>query len=172
MSFIVQVRRVHEVAAPCSPLSCWLISILEGQRCLSVKPVWFLNLFLTILNTAGALLRKAEMYLEYMKHIPIPECQNSIIPFRSWQGLAKSMKELYGQPLHFLTNFLLRNWDISRFGSEDESQPLDMIIHPAKAEATIWIIEEVHRRTTSHQYLAELWASDPMYHAYIDPIFP
>jgi hypothetical protein len=41
-----------------------------------------------------------------------------------------------------------------------------------KAEALIWITEEVHRLTTSSQHLASLWASAPMYHAYIDPVFP
>ncbi|XP_073109714.1 protein RDM1 isoform X5 [Elaeis guineensis] len=120
----------------------------------------------------GALIRKAEMYQEYMKQIPIPAHRGSVIPFASWQGLAKSVKQLYGQPLHYLTNILLKQWDLSRVGSEDEHKPLDTIIHPAKAEALIWVTEEVHRLTSSPHHLAKLWASDPMYHAYVDPIFP
>ncbi|KAL2467621.1 Protein RDM1 [Forsythia ovata] len=59
-----------------------------------------------------------------------------------------------------------------RIGAEDEQIPLDTTIHPCKAEASIWLIEEVHRLTTSHHHLAKLWLADPMHHAYIDPIFP
>lgn len=125
-----------------------------------------------VLNAAGALIRKAEMYQEYMKQIPVPAHRGSVIPFTSWLGLAKSVKQLYGQPLHYLTNILLKQWDLSRVGSEDERQPLDTIIHPAKAEALIWVTEEVHRLTSSPHHLAKLWASDPTYHAYVDPIFP
>ncbi|XP_058106192.1 protein RDM1 [Magnolia sinica] len=119
-----------------------------------------------------AAIRRAEMYQEYMKHVPIPNRRGSLIPFKTWQGLAKSLKQLYGQPLHYLTNILLKQWDQARFGTEDEHQPLDTIIHPLKAEATIWLMEEVHRLTSSHHHLAELWASDPMHHAFVDPIFP
>ncbi|CAL9154815.1 unnamed protein product [Musa hybrid cultivar] len=112
------------------------------------------------------------MYQEYMGQIPIPAHRGSIIPFTSWQGLAKSVKLLYEQPLHYLTNILLKQWDQSRVGHDDEYRPLDTIIHPSKAEALIWVTEEVHRLTASHKYLAKLWASDPMYHIYIDPISP
>ncbi|XP_064961070.1 protein RDM1-like isoform X1 [Musa acuminata AAA Group] len=123
-------------------------------------------------TSEGALIRRAEMYQEYMGQIPIPAHRGSIIPFTSWQGLAKSVKLLYEQPLHYLTNILLKQWDQSRVGHDDEYRPLDTIIHPSKAEALIWVTEEVHRLTTSHKYLAKLWASDPMYHIYIDPISP
>lgn len=123
-------------------------------------------------NSAGALMRRAEMYQEYMKQIPIPAKRGSVIPFISWQGLGSSLKHLYGQPLHYLTNVLLQAWDQRRVGTEDEPSRFDAIIHPVKAEALIWATEEVHRLTTSAHCLAKLWASDPMYHAYIDPIFP
>ncbi|BAS98724.1 protein RDM1 isoform X2 [Oryza sativa Japonica Group] len=120
----------------------------------------------------GALIRKAEMYQEYMKHIPVPAHRGSVIPCTTWLGLGRSVKQLYKQPLHYLTNVLLKQWDQQRVGSDDEHRPLDAIIHPVKAEALIWITEEVHRLTTSSQHLASLWASAPMYHAYIDPVFP
>ncbi|GKV42389.1 hypothetical protein SLEP1_g49797 [Rubroshorea leprosula] len=56
--------------------------------------------------------------------------------------------------------------------SEDEDTTLDIIVHPCKAEATIWLIEEAHRRTTSSHHIAKLWQSDPMHDAFVDPIFP
>ncbi|KAI8010634.1 Protein RDM1 [Camellia lanceoleosa] len=116
--------------------------------------------------------RSAKMYQDYMNQIPIPSQRGSVIPFNSWTGLAKSIKQLYGQPLHYLTNIRIKEWDKMRIGHEDEDRPLDSIIHPAKAEASIWLTEEVHRLTTSHYHLAKLWASDPMHYAFIDPIFP
>ncbi|PNT75613.1 hypothetical protein BRADI_1g35608v3 [Brachypodium distachyon] len=112
------------------------------------------------------------MYQEYMKQIPIPDHGSSLIPSTSWLGLGRSVKLLYEQPLHYLTNVLLRQWDQQRLGSDEEHQPLDVIIRPMKAEALIWATEEVHRMTTSSRHLAKLWASDPMYHARIDPVFP
>lgn len=117
-------------------------------------------------------IRRAQMYQEYMKSVPIPIHRGSVIPFTSWTGLANSIKLLYGQPLHYLTNILVTKWDRMRFGGEDEDTPLDSVIHPCKAEANIWLIEEVHRLTTSHRHLAKLWLSDPMPHANIDSIFP
>lgn len=124
-----------------------------------------------VFDRSGPLVRRAEMYQEYMKQIPIPTHRGSLIPFSTWQGLAKSLKELYGQPLHYLTNILLKQWDESRIGADDEHKPLDSIIHPSKAEAAIWLMEEAHRLTSSYHHLATLWASDPMHHAFVDPIF-
>ncbi|EOA31598.1 hypothetical protein CARUB_v10014795mg [Capsella rubella] len=120
----------------------------------------------------GSLLRRAEMYQDYMKQVPIPTNRGSLIPFTSWAGLSISIKQLYGQPLHYLTNVLLQRWDQSRLGTDSEDQALDSIIHPSKAEATIWLVEEIHRITSSHLHIAHLWSSDPMYHSFIDPIFP
>lgn len=120
----------------------------------------------------AALFKKAELYQEYMKQIPIPTHRGSIIPFTSWVGLGNSIKHLYQQPLHYLTNILLKQWDKSRYDSEDEFKPLDTVIHPSKAEATIWLIEEVHRCTSSHHHLAKLWLSDPMHNTFLDSIFP
>lgn len=119
-----------------------------------------------------ALTRRAAMYQDYMKHIPIPSSRGSLIPFTSWMGLGRSIKQLYGQPLHYLTNILLKQWDQLRIGSEDEYTPLDDIIHPRKAESTIWLMEEIHRQTSSHFHIADLWKKDPMYHGFVDSIFP
>ncbi|XP_070042351.1 protein RDM1 isoform X10 [Nicotiana tomentosiformis] len=88
------------------------------------------------------------------------------------EGLAASIKKLYGQPLHYLTNLCMKQRDQMRVGADDEVDPLEMLIHPTKAESSIWLMEEVHRRTSSPHYLAKLWLADPMYHVYIDPIFP
>lgn len=82
------------------------------------------------------------------------------------------MKQIYEQPLHYLTNIHLKRMDGERLGAEDEDISLDLIIHPCKAEATVWLIEEVHRKTSSPHHLADLWAADPLYHAFVDAIFP
>ncbi|KAL5702226.1 rdm1-like [Ranunculus cassubicifolius] len=124
------------------------------------------------ITAQATVFRRAEMYQDYMKHIRIPTLHGSTIPCNSWQSLAKSLKKLYGQPLHYLTNALLKQWDQSRIGSDKEYQPLDTVIHPRKAEATIWLMEEAHRLTTSPHHLAKLWLMDPMHHSLVDPIFP
>lgn len=124
------------------------------------------------MTSEGALIKRAELYQGYMKQIPIPTHRGSLIPFTSWMGLGKSIKQMYGQPLHYLTNVQLKQWDQLRIGSEDEDRPLDTIVHPSKAEATIWLLEEVHRRTASNYHIAKLWLSDPMHHAFVDSIFP
>ncbi|CAI9296076.1 unnamed protein product [Lactuca saligna] len=116
------------------------------------------------------LLRKsAKMYQEYMKEIPIPAQHRSIIPFKSWTGLANSMKQMYQQPLHYLTNIRMKEWDEMRDG---DPLRLDSMIHPCKAETNIWLIEEVHRLTSSHQFIAKLWIADPMYYTFIDSVLP
>ncbi|XP_059293824.1 protein RDM1-like [Lycium ferocissimum] len=124
------------------------------------------------LFSEDALLRRARMYQEYMQHVPIPAERHFVIPCTSWTGLAASIKNLYGQPLHYLTNLCMKQWDQMRIGADNEEDPLDMLIHPAKAESSIWLMEEVNRRTSSPHYIAKLWLADPMYHVYIDPIFP
>ncbi|XP_059288847.1 protein RDM1-like [Lycium ferocissimum] len=123
-------------------------------------------------NSEDSMIRKARMYQEYMQMIPLPTKRGFVTPFTSWAGLAASIKELYGQPLHYLTNIQMKQWDQKRFGADDEDVPLDTIIHPTKAQASIWLIEDVHRRSTSPYYIARLWLADPMYHAHVDPIFP
>ncbi|KAF5738654.1 hypothetical protein HS088_TW13G01555 [Tripterygium wilfordii] len=125
-----------------------------------------------LLRDTVSLIRRATMYQEYMKQLPIPVQRGSVIPFSSWVELGKSIKQLYGQPLHYLTNILLKQWDQLRSGAEDEHKPLDIVIHPCKAEATIWLVEEIHRHTSSHDRIAKMWLSDPRSHAFIDSIFP
>ncbi|KAK4425646.1 protein RDM1 [Sesamum alatum] len=124
------------------------------------------------LSSEAWLFRRAKSYQEYMKLIPIPTKRRTLIPYTSWTGLGSSIKKIYEQPLHYLTNIHLKRLDQERLGAEDEDVPLDTIIHPAKAEASIWLIEEVHRCTSSPHHLAQVWTADPMYHAFIDSIFP
>ncbi|XP_075491038.1 protein RDM1-like [Primulina tabacum] len=116
--------------------------------------------------------RLAKGYQEYMKMIPIPVKRGTTIPYTSWMGLGNSIEQIYGQPLHYLTYLHLKQLDKERIGAKDENVPLDMIIHPCKAEASIWIIEEIHRHTSSPHHLAKLWENDPSHHALIDAIFP
>nr|XP_043637782.1 protein RDM1-like [Erigeron canadensis] len=125
-----------------------------------------------IVTTEELMLRSAKMYQEYMKQIPIPAQNGSVITFTSWGGLAKSMKQLYQQPLHYLTNVRVKEWDQIRWDADVKAEPLDSIIHPCKAETNIWLMEEVHRLTSSYQFLAKLWLADPMYNAFIDSVFP
>lgn len=124
------------------------------------------------LFSEDSLFRRASMYQEYMKLVPLPTERGYVIPFTSWVGLAASIKGLYGQPLHYLTNVKMQQWDEMRFGADEENISLDTFIHPSKAESSIWIIEEVHRLTVSPHYIAKLWLADPMYHAHVDAIFP
>ncbi|KAI3731036.1 hypothetical protein L1987_62219 [Smallanthus sonchifolius] len=118
------------------------------------------------------LMRNAKMYQEYMKQIPIPAQRGSVISFTSWSGLAKSMKQMYRQPLHYLTNIRVKEWDRMRSDAAIKDEPLDTVIHPCKAETNIWLMEEVHRLTSSYQFLGKLWLADPMYNASIDSVFP
>lgn len=109
-----------------------------------------------------------------MKQIPIPEGRQTRteILFITWDGLARSMKQVYGQPLHYLTHVLAKQWDESRIGTEDEDKPMDNLIHPAKAESIIWDVEEIHRLCTSYSHLANLWVSDPDFHTFVDQAIP
>lgn len=130
------------------------------------------NEYVIIPCHADVLLRKAQMYQEYMKLIPIPSHRGSVVSFTSWTELGTSLKQLYGQPLHYLTNAHLKQLDRLRLGAEDEDTPLHAIISPLKAEASIWLVEEVHRLSVSPHHLAKIWLNDPLYHVFIDPIFP
>ncbi|KAL5743910.1 hypothetical protein ACOSQ2_027026 [Xanthoceras sorbifolium] len=112
----------------------------------------------------------AKKYQEKMKKIPIPPTHKAPIAFNTWQELGKSISESYGQPLHYLTLKILKKWDESRIGTEEETKPMHTIIPPNKAETTIWVIEEFHRLCNSHARLAKPWLSDPTYHAFVDPI--
>jgi hypothetical protein len=42
-----------------------------------------------------------------------------------------------------------QQWDQQRIGNGDKHKPLDIMNHPCKAEATIWLVEEVHRRAST-----------------------
>lgn len=114
-------------------------------------------------------LRNAEMYQNFMKQLPIPTKRGATVPFSSWREFGSSMKEIYKQPLHYLTNVCLKQLDKNRIGADDADERLDSIIHPAKAEVFLWMTEEIHRLTTSPHQLATLWLKDPMYRVFIDP---
>ncbi|KAH0723850.1 hypothetical protein KY290_005199 [Solanum tuberosum] len=73
-------------------------------------------------------LRRARMYQEYMKVVPMPTQRGFVIPFTSWVGFAASMKEFYGQPRHYLTNVQMKKFDHMRLGADNEDVPLDTII--------------------------------------------
>ncbi|WMV50630.1 hypothetical protein MTR67_044015 [Solanum verrucosum] len=73
-------------------------------------------------------LRRARMYQEYMKVVHMPTQRGFVIPFTSWVGFATSMKEFYGQPLHYLTNVQMKKFDKMRLGADNEDVPLDTII--------------------------------------------
>lgn len=126
-----------------------------------------------LLYNADIMMRKAEIYQEYMKQIPIPSSTCGLpISYMTWQELARTIKQVYGQPLHYLTNKLLKQWDQLRIGTKDESKPLDNIIDPNRAVATVWGMEEFHRQCSSHQHLARLWLSDPLQHDSLDKTVP
>lgn len=117
----------------------------------------------------NVVLRDAEMYQDYMMHLAIPTQRGAIVPFSSWRGFGSSMKEIYKQPLHYLTNVCLKQLDQNRIGADDADKRLDTIIHPAKAEVFLWMTEEIHRLTTTPHQLATLWLNNPTYKVFIDP---
>ncbi|KAL8537511.1 hypothetical protein ACS0TY_012585 [Phlomoides rotata] len=51
--------------------------------------------------------------------------------------MESSIKQLYNQPLHYLTNVKLKKMDQERLGAEDGDGWLDTIIHSTKAETFI-----------------------------------
>lgn len=124
--------------------------------------------------TAETVIRLAKEYQQKMKHIPIPETRRPTedIMFITWHTLTSSMKQAYGQPLHYLTHVLAKQWDRSRSGTDDEEKPMDNIIPQGKAEAIIWGVEEIHRLCTSYSQLAKFWVSDPNFHAFVDEVTP
>uniref|UniRef100_A0A6N2MUW1 Uncharacterized protein n=1 Tax=Salix viminalis TaxID=40686 RepID=A0A6N2MUW1_SALVM len=87
-------------------------------------------------------------------------------------GIRQSIKQPYRQPLHYLTNILLKQWDRQRIGNGDEHKPLDIMIHPCKAETTNWLVEEVHRRTSTYHHVAKLLQSDQINILFVDSISP
>uniref|UniRef100_A0A7N0VHM7 Uncharacterized protein n=1 Tax=Kalanchoe fedtschenkoi TaxID=63787 RepID=A0A7N0VHM7_KALFE len=69
-----------------------------------------------------------EIYQNYMRSITIPNRRGSLVPCNIWMGLGKSLKQLYGQPLHYLTKVRLKELDQLRIGTYDEYKPLDSIM--------------------------------------------
>ncbi|OIW07376.1 hypothetical protein TanjilG_10211 [Lupinus angustifolius] len=118
------------------------------------------------------LVELATKYQKCMKKWPIPIGRFSHAMAVNWKGMAEILERLYGQQLHYLTHMMCKEWDKSRFGSEDEGKPLNDIIDWSDAEDTIWHVEEVHRLLTSPTHLAMLWSNDPEHRAYVDEVVP
>lgn len=129
-------------------------------------------IFTTIWIAENVVLREAAMYQDCMMQLAIPTQRGAIIPFSSWRGFGNSVKKIYKQPLHYLTNVCLKQLDQNRIGAADSDKRLDTVIHPAKAEVFLWMTEEIHRLTSSPHQLATLWLNNPMYKAFIDPYAP
>ncbi|KAE9604917.1 putative protein RDM1 [Lupinus albus] len=127
---------------------------------------------MSISYNADDLLELATKYQKCMKKRPIPMGRFSNAMASNWQGMAETLARLYGQQLHYLTHMMCKEWDKSRFGSEDEGKPLDTIIDWSDAEDTIWRVEEVHRLFTSPTHLAMLWNNDLEHRAYVDEVLP
>ncbi|XP_039036076.1 protein RDM1-like [Hibiscus syriacus] len=122
-------------------------------------------------------MEEAKQYQEDMKKFPIPEPELVPVPamvfvepsFITWQKLGESMKQKYEQPLHYLTQILLKQWDESRGNNEEMMKPpIGNAIDSSRAEASVWVIEQFNRQFASHHYIAKLWISDPNYHHVVD----
>jgi len=121
---------------------------------------------------AEALLELAKEYQEKMEKKSIPRHGSKEMVVVSWKGLAKTLKTLYGQPLHYLTQKLCKEWDKSRFGSDNEEKPLNAMFSWREAEDTVWRVEAVHRLCTSPVHLAVLWLDDPEYLLIANEVIP
>ncbi|XP_022635271.1 protein RDM1-like [Vigna radiata var. radiata] len=116
------------------------------------------------------LLEVAKEYQKKMEKKSIPRERLKEMVVVNWRGLAKTMKTLYGQPLHYLTEELCKEWDKSRIGSKNEEKALNSILSWREAEETVWKVEAVHRLCTSPVHLALLWLHDPQYHLVVDQV--
>ncbi|MFQ6652958.1 hypothetical protein Gotur_024593 [Gossypium turneri] len=129
-------------------------------------------------------IKEAKKYQEYMKKFPVPEPISVSVSletssFITWEKLGESMKQKYEQPLHYLTQILLKQWDESSGNGINNNnievmimkkQPIGNVIDPRTAEATVWVIENFNRQFVSHHYLAKIWLSDPNYHHFVDDL--
>ena len=80
-----------------------------------------------------------------MKKTAIPRARLSNLVVVNWKGLVKTLEKSYGQPMHYMTHMMCKQWDQARVGAEDEEKPLDSILSAEKAEAILWEVESVHR---------------------------
>ncbi|GMI87131.1 DEFECTIVE IN MERISTEM SILENCING 7, RNA-DIRECTED DNA METHYLATION 1 [Hibiscus trionum] len=102
---------------------------------------------------------------------PVPISVSPEPSLVTWQRLGESMRQKYEQPLHYLTQILLKQWDESRGNNEVMlRQPIGNVIDPSKAEASVWVIEQFNRQFASHHYIAKLWISDPKYRYFVDDL--
>ena len=117
-------------------------------------------------------MKLATQYQNYMKKVPIPRSRVPYGVILSWECLAKTFTLLYGQPLHYLTYMLCKQWDQSRCGSEDGDKTIDTILKWSSVETTLWKVEEIHRLCTSPSHLAKLWLNDPEYLVFVREVIP
>ncbi|MBA0870981.1 hypothetical protein Goshw_019682 [Gossypium schwendimanii] len=70
------------------------------------------------------------------------------------------MKQKYEQPLHYLTQILLKQWDESSGNDINNNievmimkkQPIGNVIDPRTAKATMWVIENFNNQIVSSLY--------------------
>ncbi|KAG8481028.1 hypothetical protein CXB51_025789 [Gossypium anomalum] len=119
-----------------------------------------------------------------MKKFSVPEpilVSVSLEPssFITWEKLGESMKQKYKQPLHYLTQILLKQWvESSGNGINNNNievmiikkQPIGNVIDPRTAKATVWVIKIFNRQFVSHHYIAKIWLSDTNYHHFVDDL--
>ncbi|MBA0571326.1 hypothetical protein Golob_004905, partial [Gossypium lobatum] len=96
-------------------------------------------------------IKEAKKYQEYMKKFAVPEPISVSVSletssFITWEKLGESMKQKYEQPLHYLTQILLKQWDESSGNGINNNnievmimkkQPIGNVIDPRTAEATM-----------------------------------
>ncbi|KAK5833099.1 hypothetical protein PVK06_016911 [Gossypium arboreum] len=101
-----------------------------------------------------------------MKKFPIPELISvsvSLKPtsFITWEKLGESMKQKYEQPLHYLTQLLLKQWDESSGNSINNNnvevmvmkkQPIGNVIDPRTVEGIVRVIKNFNRQFVAHHY--------------------
>ncbi|KAB2010729.1 hypothetical protein ES319_D10G261700v1 [Gossypium barbadense] len=85
----------------------------------------------------------------------------------------------YEQPLHYLTQILLKQLDESSGNGINNNnievmimkkQPISNVIDPRTTKATVRVIENFNKQFVSHHYISKIWLSDPNYHYFVDDL--
>ncbi|CAN1333992.1 Protein RDM1 [Linum perenne] len=83
---------------------------------------------------------------------------------RVGEAVGRRLKQKYEQPLHYLTQKLLKQWDEWKPTTPaNEMTSFEGMMLPYDAEAVVLGIEQVHRKFTCPEFLAKCWAHDPLY---------